>query len=70
MQYIVKEGDTLQKIANYYGISVIKLKDYNGINDENLEVGMIINIPYEIPLTYYQVMEGDDLYSISNKYSI
>lgn len=70
MQYVIKDGDTLQKIADYYGISVTKLKEYNGITNENLDVGMIINIPYESPLEYYQVKEGDDLYSIATKNSI
>ena len=70
MQYIVKEGDTLQKIADYYGIEINKLKEYNGITDEDLDVGMILNIPYESPLEYYVVKEGDDLYSIAIKYQI
>ena len=70
MQYIVKEGDTLQKIADYYGIEINKLKEYNGITDEDLDVGMILNIPYESPLEYYVVKEGDDLYSIATKYQI
>lgn len=70
MQYIVKEGDTLQKIADYYGISVDKLKEYNQITDNELDVGIVINIPYESPLEYYVVNDGDDLYSIANKYSI
>lgn len=69
MQYIVKEGDTLESIAEYYGIDVLELKEYNGI-DANLEVGMVINIPYSLPLEYYSVKNGDDLYSIANKYSI
>lgn len=70
MKYIVKEGDTLQKIADYYGISVLSLKEYNGILDEDLDVGMVLNIPYVQPLEYYTVKEGDDLYSIATKYSI
>ena len=70
MQYIVKTGDTLQGIADYYGITVLQLKEYNNITDDDLEEGMILNIPYESPLEYYTVKEGDDLYSIANKVQI
>ena len=70
MQYIVKSGDTLQGIADYYGITVLQLKEYNNITDDDLEEGMILNIPYESPLEYYTVKEGDDLYSIANKVQI
>lgn len=70
MQYIVKQGDTLQKIADYYGISVSKLKEYNNLSDDDLDEGVVINIPYEPPLQYYIVKEGDDLYSIATKFSI
>lgn len=70
MQYIVKQGDTLKSIADYYGIDIKRIKEYNNLNDENIEEGMIINIPIESPFQYYKVLEGDDLYTISNKFLI
>lgn len=70
MQYIVKPGDTLQNIADYYQIDLNTLKEYNNLMDNDLEEGMVINIPYESPLEYYKVKAGDDLYSIATKLAI
>lgn len=70
MQYIVKEGDTLKQIADYYQIDLATLMEYNNLMDDSTEVGMIINIPITSPLEYYVVKSGDDLYSIANKYMV
>lgn len=70
MQYIVKNGDTLKKIADYYEIDISRLKDYNNLTSDTLEEGMVLNIPLEQPLEYYTVSSGDDLYSIALKYDV
>ena len=70
MQYVVKQGDNLQKIADYYGVNLNALKEYNNLIDDSLEEGMLIKIPSSSPLTYYVVKNGDDLYSIANKFLI
>ena len=44
--YIVKERDTLTKIAKKYGTTVVKLVEYNGIaNPDLIQVGQKIKIP-------------------------
>ena len=70
MKYIVKEGDTLRKIADYYKIDLNVIKEYNNLNDDTIMEGMIINIPYETPLLYYKVLKGDNLYNIANKFGV
>ena len=70
MQYVVKENDTLGKIADYYGISVSSLMEANDLSDTILNPGMVLKIPLESSLTYYKVKDGDDLYTIASKYDI
>lgn len=70
MQYIVKDGDTLQKIADYYRVNLDELKEYNNLLDDSIEEGMLIKIPSISPLEYYTVKKGDDLYSIALSRSI
>ena len=49
-QYVVKAGDTLNKIANKYGVSLDQLIQTNEITDPNLvEVGRMLTIPVPIP---------------------
>lgn len=45
-QQTVKQGDTLSKIARFFGISLAKIKALNpGINHNQLSIGQKINIP-------------------------
>ncbi len=69
------DGDTYDKIATYYGISVRKLLAYNDTRDYSLEPGQLVFIKskklkaargYE----YHRVKEGETLYSISQMYGV
>jgi LysM repeat protein len=45
-QYVVKEGDTLWKLSQAYGVSVQSILDVNpGINPQNLQIGSTLCIP-------------------------
>lgn len=45
-KYIIKEGDTLSKLARKYGVSVSKLASTNSIQDPNkIFAGQTLNIP-------------------------
>jgi LysM repeat protein len=45
-RYVVQSGDTLQKIARLYGVSIAALQQANGISDQNvITVGQVLVIP-------------------------
>lgn len=65
VSYIVRQGDSLFTIARSYGITVEQLKDFNGLDSDDLYVGQQILIPVSI----YRVQGGDSLYSIARKFN-
>lgn len=67
--HVVQSGETIESIANYYGISVTRLIMDNGlINPYNLVIGQCIVIVY--PELTYTVKEGDTLTDIANLYNV
>ena len=69
--YQVKSGDTLYSIANKYNISVNELKTLNNLNNNNLAIGQLLNVPSGLSLVNsYIVEKGDTLYSIAKKFDI
>lgn len=65
--HVVKDGETIQSIASYYGISVRKLKIYNNLTDMDvLVIGEALLIL--IPEITHIVKEGDTLYKIAYEY--
>ena len=73
INYVVKKGDTLIKIANKYNTTYNKLATYNNIiNPNKIYVGQIIKIPSvnnKINPTNYVVKKGDTLIKIANMYN-
>ena len=67
--YQVKKGDTLYSIANKYGISLKELKAINNLENDNLAIGQLLNVPSGLSLaSSYTVSSGDTLYSIAKKF--
>lgn len=66
--YIVESGDTLYSIAKKFDISVNKLKEYNNLTNNLLNVGQKILIPIGKDTTYV-VKSGDTLYSIAREFN-
>lgn len=66
--YIVEKGDTLYSIAKKFDISVNKLKEYNNLTTNLLNVGQKILIPIGEETTYV-VKSGDTLYTIAKEYN-
>ena len=64
--YVVKPGDTLQSIANQYGVSVERLAYDNEIEGETLVVGQALLILF--PDTIYTIQNGDTLTSIAERF--
>ncbi len=78
MPYIVREGDTLSRIALTYQTSVNSILKANvNLNPYNLNVGQTICIPLpeeEYPscqtTNYYIAQEGDTFFSIGKKFGV
>lgn len=74
INYIVKKGDTLYKIASQYNTTVDILKKINNLSSNILSIGQKIKLPsteiINIPasLETYTVKSGDTLYSIAKKF--
>ena len=67
--YQVKKGDTLYGIANKYGISLSELKAINNLENDNLAIGQLINVPSGLSVANtYIVSKGDTLYGIAKKF--
>ena len=67
--YQVVKGDTLYGIANKYGISLNELKAINNLENDNLAIGQLLNVPSGLSLvSSYVVSPGDTLYSIAKKF--
>ena len=75
VQYTVKPGDSLWKIAMEFDTTVNDIARYNGIvNPDDIAVGQVLRIyipeqpSTEIP-EWYIVREGDTLYTIAKKFN-
>ena len=44
-EYTVQAGDTLSLIAQAFGTTVAKIKEMNGLKNDNLRVGQKLNLP-------------------------
>lgn len=45
IEYVVEGGDTLTVIAKAFNTTVQKIKDMNGLKNDNLRIGQKLNIP-------------------------
>ena len=66
IDYTVKKGDSLYKIARTYNTSVSNLLTLNNLANANLAIGQKIKIPV-VKSNTYTVKKGDSLYSIASK---
>lgn len=70
LQYVVKSGDTLYKIATLFGVTVQSIMTANNITNANLiYVNQVLIIP-GITLVQYVVKSGDTLTKIANSYNV
>ena len=73
--HVVKQGETLYKIARTYGLSVAELKRLNGLTRDNIRVGqrLIVKPPtLDVPASpeIYTVKEGETLYAIAFRFGL
>ena len=70
VDYTVKSGDSLYKIAGQYNVTVDAIKRANNLTTNNLQIGQVLRIPLGTSReTTYTVKSGDSLYSIAKKYN-
>ncbi len=82
IQYIVKKGDTLNKIASNFGVTVNELIYSNGLSRTRLKTGVILKIPstgtngiirnitLEKPSIKYIVEDGDSIEELSKRFDV
>ena len=65
-------GDSLYKIANKFNTSVDAIKYLNNLSSNLLSIGQVLLIPSSTEnqnYTTYNVVTGDSLYKIANKFN-
>ncbi|HCL56595.1 MAG TPA: hypothetical protein DHW82_06255 [Spirochaetia bacterium] len=85
-KYKIQKGDTLYKIAKFYGISVTQLRKINGLKNNVVKVGQVLIVPVNTSISkaespknkkslkkesfVYKIKKGDTLYSLAEKFDI
>lgn len=65
--YTVQAGDTLWGISTKTGVSVDNLKAYNGLTDNIIHVGQVLNLAN---VRIHTVVSGETLWGISRQYGV
>jgi spore germination protein len=68
--HVVKSGENLWVISNFYSVSLTTLVEVNGLQSANAVVpGLSLYIPDSLlPSRYYQIQSGDNLWDLSLRF--
>jgi membrane-bound lytic murein transglycosylase D len=73
VEYVVRKGDSLWRIANRFGTTTKAIQSVNKLNDTYLSIGQILMIPQDLSVFMetktqrYIVLKGDTPYMIAQK---
>jgi membrane-bound lytic murein transglycosylase D len=74
LEYVVRKGDSLWKIANRFGTTTKAIKSLNHLDNSLLRIGQVLKIPPTIKAhqydktLQYRVKKGDSPYLIAKRY--
>lgn len=77
--HVVHRGDTLNRLAKTYGVSVAALRQANGLHSDRIRVSQSLTIPHpgshksapsSQPSQTYVVQSGDTLWHIAQRYRV
>jgi membrane-bound lytic murein transglycosylase D len=72
--YTVRKGDTLGEIAEQYGTTARKLREWNGIRGSRIRVGqklyLYVKSNASSQSSHYRVQRGDNLAEIAKKHNV
>ncbi|NKB70419.1 MAG: LysM peptidoglycan-binding domain-containing protein [Candidatus Latescibacteria bacterium] len=63
--HLVRRGDTLGRIAARYGVSVVQLRQWNGLSGDRIQAGQRLQVGRRGPSGQYLVRPGDTLSEIA-----
>lgn len=67
VNYTVKEGESMEQIANQYNVNTTQIRWSNGLKTEDVTPGQTLYVP-TVPGIAYTVKDGDTVDSVSEKY--
>lgn len=67
ISHTVKQGETLTRIAQRYGVSVSSLQSANGLSSDRIKAGQRLTIP---EAQRHTVAQGDSFWALSRRYGI
>ena len=76
IEYVVRKGDSLWRIANRFGTTTKAIQSMNQLNDPRLRIGQVLMIPMGLTALRmmktraYAVLKGDSPYIIAKKYQM
>lgn len=66
--YVAKDGESMESIANTYGLSTDQIRWSNGLKNTTISSGQTLYLP-NVPGIVYTAKSGDTINSIAEKYS-
>jgi membrane-bound lytic murein transglycosylase D len=76
LEYVVRKGDSLWKIAGRYGTTTKTIQSVNQLNNTHLRIGQVLRIPkgvsvaQDIKTRTYRVLKGDTPFLIAQKHQM